>query len=331
MAVHPEHRVGQSEAETATWPEFSAFQDETSQLGDATLNLSNLPQGFLAVVDGQPIDAGAASLSLRPGTHFLHAVRDGVLHGRARIEVAPGDSLTFPVLVTRDEVGGVHVQVLSESTTGYHDDVKRALEELTAFHAGPVFVAAVNDNGRVVILPYARGAMLIAQRPVTFLFTGDLGPVIVVSPLFDDDDGSLVTAPGFSGELGIEFGIYNAAVIGGMDLAITPGHTVRYANEEETANITTSVLPQPWGGIGVYGLRPVGDAPYMLLAATAGWNGPAHIGVGGRVTFGLPTDGAGWARLTLGANTAARSMWDEGDDKTPMQVFFARFGFGTGF
>ena len=56
------------------------------------------------------------------------------------------------------------------------------------------------------------------------------------------------------------------------------------------------------------------------------------VGVLSGMKIGMPLDDEGtWFRLTVGGNTAAKSMWDEGNDKTPMHVLFLRLGFGTRF
>lgn len=196
-----------------------------------------------------------------------------------------------------------------------------------------MFVAA-EDNGRIVVLPYAHGAELLKQRRVTVLGVGEVGAGAMTSTLFaSDEDGKNVVAPSAVGSLGLEVGIYNAIVLAGTDLAITPGNTIAWANDEGTENIKSSMFLQPWAGLGAYLLRPTGRAPTAMVAATYSWLQPAHHAVGGRVSFGFPfqPEGGLWIRMTLGGSAFPSSMWDEGDTETPMAMLYARGGLAARF
>ncbi len=217
------------------------------------------------------------------------------------------------------------------SVEGFPEAIDASLRDIDAHTDGEMYVGVV-QNGRVHLEVWGREIEAERRPLVTVLATGEVGGGVVVSSLFDGSGGSVVTAPGAIGGLGLEIGISNAALIGGFDLAFTPGETITHGDAEETANVVTSVLPQPWGGVGLYLLRPVETQATLLLAGTLGWNGPAHTAVGGRVTLGIPIDDVGtWFRLTVGGSSAARSNWDRGSDETPMHVGFLRFGFGTRF
>ena len=68
------------------------------------------------------------------------------------------------------------------------------------------------------------------------------------------------------------------------------------------------------------------------MAATYGWDYPAHLSFGGRINVSVPIDmdvGGTWLRFTLGGKAAPKSLWDEGGDKTPMYSFFFRTGLGA--
>ena len=115
-------------------------------------------------------------------------------------------------------------------------------------------------------------------------------------------------------------------------MAITFGNTIIYGNRDETDNVTTSVLPQGWGGVGAYILRPNEAHTTLLLAGTYGWYGPAHAALGGRLILGVPIDDRGtWFRVSLGGAHAGKSLWDTGSTKTPMTVLFLRLGFAARF
>ena len=131
-------------------------------------------------------------------------------------------------------------------------------------------MAALDEKGRVEILPYARGAVLYKQKPVTFVLAGEIGGGVVVSSMFNEPGGANVTAPAMMGHLGFELGIYNFAILGGSDLAITPANTLKFGRQDGSGDVTTSIQPRPWGGLGLYVLRPSGTTPTMLVAGTLG-------------------------------------------------------------
>jgi hypothetical protein len=334
LALDPDHKLGQDVAESSTWPDLQKLQEAVGLLSDGWIDVSALPAGASLVVDGKAVTPSDAKVPLRPGNHYVHVLKQGVISGRSRIEITPGDTIPVPMVVSADELGAARAQVVEGTTTGFPDDVKSALEQIAAHYQGPIFVGAV-EEGRAVVLPYARGATLLKSTPVTFNLVGDIGPEVVISSLFDESEGELTTAPGASGSLGMEFGIYNAVILGAMDIAFTPTETVTWANSENTENVSGSALPQPWGGIGLYVLRPVGASPYLLLAGTYGFNGPAHMAPGGRLTVGLPLkDEKSWIRITLGGTTSKDMMEDWRPvigRVTPMHTGFLRVGLATGF
>jgi hypothetical protein len=273
-------------------------------------------------------------VALRPGRHYLHVARDGVIGGRTVVDITPRETTRWPTALTREQLAAARGAWLADPRAKLPEEVRRGLASLEKVDGGPVFLAAI-DDGRVEIAPYTGGAQLRARQPVTVVLYGEGGPAIVVSPLFDESAGAMVTAPAAAGAMGVEVGIFNAAIVGGFDLAITPGETVTYANSDGTDNVSSPALPQPWGGLGGYLLRPTGQKPTMLIAGTMGWNGPAHLGVGGRIAFGLPLqDGLSWFRLSLGGSTAAAPLakWQPVvGEYLPMHVVFLRVGIATQF
>lgn len=331
LAIDPDHALGQDVADQATWPDLQKLQERVATLADGTIDLSKLPPGASLVIDGTPF-AGTGTAPLRPGHHYIHVVRNGVICGRSEVMINPGETTPLPMLVDPDELAAARTQLLSGTTTGFPEDVKKGLDALAAYNKGPVFVAAI-DDGKVVIEPYAQGASLLKQQVITFLLTGDLGPELIVSPIFDDSDGANVTAPGAAGSLGIEFGASYGAIIGGLDAALTPGKTITFAAPDHLSNRSMSAFPQPFGGIGLYVLRPIGTEPYLLLAGTYGWNGPAHYAPGARLTVGIPLAAEHtWLRVTAGGTAASTSAWDDQlGTTTPMYTMFLRIGLASGF
>ncbi len=235
----------------------------------------------------------------------------------------------LPGLVSLDELELSRDRVLEETTSGLPDSVRDAIDILRAVHGGAVFVAAVQD-GAVVVLPFS-GRGLVQQQPVTFVGFGEFGAGAMITPLFDGVEGA---TPAFSmnGGIGGELGIYNFAIAFGFDAAVTPGHTVTYGHEGRNENLALSVFPQPWGGLGAYLLRPLGRGASLLVLAQGGWNGPAHVGVGGRLVLGLPIDRSeNWLRFALVGSTFPNALWDEGGTTTPLHVVSLRMGLGSRF
>jgi len=332
MGLMPQRNFNRGDlADGSPWPGFQALQSKLNDLPPGYADLSALPPGLEVNIDGKDVDMGTKQVDLRPGTHFLHVERNGVPSGRQIIKVDAGLTTDVVAVVDAAEMGAAAKALLSGTQTGFPDDVDHALKALSAHYGGDLYVAA-DDGGRVVVQPYGGKAQKVKRRPVTVVVNGEIGAGVIVSSLFDGSNGSSETVPMANGGLGLEIGIYNGALIGGFDLALTPGKTVTHGNKDSTANVTTSVLEQAWGGVGGYILRPNEAHTTLLAALTYGWYGPAHLGFGGRVTLGVPIDQRGtWFRVTVGGVNSPKSMWDTGSNKTPFSMLFMRFGFGARF
>lgn len=316
----------------SAFPSLQEQQEVVRAAEGGKLDIAALPDGATLFLDGREVADDTDVIDVRPGTHYTHVVRRKVVCGRQEVAITSGETTVLPLAVNETELGQARTQVLEKTTVGFPQPVKEALEVLGKSRKGPIFVAAV-DDGKVVVLPYARGARLVNKRPVTVVATGEIGGGAVISPIFEESDGSNVTAPGAHGGLSLEFGIYNFMITGGFDVGFTPANTVAFANDDETDNIYTSVLPQGWGGVGVYFLRPTGDTPTVHLIATYGWYAPAFAAFGGRLGVGIPVDSRGtWFRITLGGAGAPGSLWDDQLGKTiPLYQLFLRVGLATRF
>lgn len=336
MALDPGRELTRADvADGAAFPQLRELMPAYAEIRDARLDISDLPAGAKLLVDGvEPKADEDGIISLRPGTHYVHVLRRDVVAGRQKIELTSADPVDIPLIVDERELEQARTQVLSGLTTGFPEDVVRSIEDLAEHHTGPIFVAALDEKGRPTVLPYARGAVLLKSKPVSFVFAGEVGGGVIVSPLFDRPDPENVgqgrqniTAPAIMGHLGFEFGIYNFAIIGGSDVSLTPANIVTYDD-----NKTASILPQPWGGAGVYVLRPTGPTPTMLLAGTYGWNFPGHLAFGGRMAFGVPIDeNKTWFRIAIGGDAAPQSMWDGAEfEDIPMYRMYLRVGLAGG-
>lgn len=319
-------------ADGGPWPEFQEILTRLQGLPPGYLDLSDFPRDGKVYIDGDDVEMGLRQVELRPGTHFVHLVRDGVVIGRQKIAVEAGITTRAPLEVDGSELGSARATLIGGSTVGFPVDVTHALDAIGKFHSSSSLYVAALDEGRVVVQPYAGDAKRVRKRPVTVVLSGEIGGGAIISPLFDPVDGDTTTAAAAHGGLGLEIGIYYGAILGGFDIALTPGQTITHGNRDETANVTSSVLPQAWGGVGAYLLRPNESHATLLLAATYGWYGPAHLGPGGRIALGIPIDDRGtWFRIAVGGSSSAKSAWDTGADKTPMHVLFLRFGFAARF
>jgi hypothetical protein len=328
MALDPEREFTRADvADGSAFPDLQALRPAFDLLPSGTVDITALPAGATLVIDGREVAGADGTVKLRPGQHYTHVVRNGRVSGRQRLEIGPGESVPVPMLVDATELEQARAQVLLGLTTGLPDDVKASIEHLSKHHAGPIFVAAIDDKGRTTILPYARGAQLFKQKPVTFVLAGEVGGGVIVSSLFNEADGTNVTAPAVLGSLGFELGIYNFALLGGADIGLTPANTVTRGKIDGSGDVTTSILPRGWGGAGLYVLRPSGNTPTLLLAGTYGFNYPAHLAAGGRVALGVPIDDRGtWFRLAIGGDAAARSMWEGELRDIPMYTLYLRIG-----
>ena len=301
----------------------------------AVIDLKERPEGIELFIDGKLIGPEQHAMLLRIGKHYVHVKRDEIISGRSVIEVVSGQRLGIPTLVDSAELKSAAERVGAGTTNGLPVDVKRALELLHEHYGGPVFVASVAD-GKLQVLPYGWNARLLEDRLFTAMSFGELGASMIMSPVFDEGSPDLISNDsqaqvlGASGSAGVEFGISYFAILIGADLSITPGSTITYGDEQNAKNERTSFLPQVWGGLGAYILRPIGAKPFLLFGAYGGWSGPAHVGVGGRGVVGIPVDdGKTWVRLSAGGISFPTSLWDEGDESTPLTTLFFRVGVGT--
>lgn len=335
MALDQERTFARADiADGAPFDDFVQVQRRADEFPVGTIELDRVPDTAQVFVDGTFVGTGVQGLELAPGEHYFHIVRGGRISGRQVVQVESGRSISTPMAVDEGELAAARSAFLEGSMGAFPEDVSASLDAIQRTLRQGVFLAAVADDGRVEVRPY-RGAELVGKRLVTFMGTGEIGFGLASSALFDGANGETVGAPGVQGGLGVEFGISHFAMMGGMEAAFTPTETVTYGNQDQTENNSTAVLPQPWGGLGVYILRPNKPRATLLLAGTYSYISPGHAGLGGRVIFGLPIDDDGtWFRITAGGAHAGdvTKSWDGVfADRVPMDLLFFRLGFATRF
>lgn len=336
MALDPERQFTQADlANGAGYSDLQALQETVRGIPNGALDIKHMPDGAQLVIDGEIVQTDADTIDLRPGTHYIHVLRHGTIGGRQRVPIQAGEITKLPMSVSHLELESARERVAAGTTTGFPESVKASLQAILEHYPdAPMFVAVVSE-GRVVVLPYARGATLTSQRLVTLQFVGEAGCGALVSTMFDRVDGgtgSPVTAPAVIGGLGLELGISYGVILGGFDAALTPAHVIWRSDADHAENVSSSVLYQPYGGIGFYVLRPIPRKPTLVLAGTYGFDYPAHMALGGRLAFGLPIDEQGtWVRLIVGGNTSAEPMdeWQAEWAGNSMKTFYVRFGLGA--
>src|SRR5690606_16396775 len=87
-----------------TWEAWQALRQKLEQVPSGTLSLAGVPAGSTIRVDGVEVEAGVTELALRPGEHFVHALHDGVIAGRRRVEILPGEITVLPLAVSEGQL-----------------------------------------------------------------------------------------------------------------------------------------------------------------------------------------------------------------------------------
>lgn len=324
----------------AEFPDGQSFQvvktlqEELLLLPRGKLAVDAVPAGFTAVIDGRAMATAEAEYELAPGHHYAHLVRDGAISNAVEFDLAPGGKAALSVRVSADELTAARARVLAGSTD-LGPDVASGLRQLgeRTKPAPRVFVAALDDTGKPVMLAYGGGAVITKVRPVTAMFTGDLGGGLLQSTSFAGAYGQEVVAPVGGGDLGFELGIYNAAIQVGGSMLLVPTAQFAYGIDGATTpaeNEFTSALFNGHGGLGVYLPRPQAGKVYFLLAGTYGWLSPGALGFGAQLATGIPMKGDGktWLRVSL-AGMRGEQLPGFPEEGSPTSALLLRLGFAS--
>jgi hypothetical protein len=130
---------------------------------------------------------------------------------------------------------------------------------------------------------------------------------------------------GFGYELGVSYFMLDV----GLDAMITPGNTQRYGSPPASQANALSFFPQPYIGVGAYALRPTKPTPTFQIAVTAQYLAPSSLGLGGRMSVGVPIDERNWFRIALGSSYAIDS-YSSPQAVRPTITGWLRIGFGAG-
>ena len=306
------------------WLDYQRFAESLAALEPAQLKIDDAEgEVFL---DGEPVTTG--TVELRPGKHWVHLVRGGVISGRQVLDLAPGETYEFPAAVSDEDLALGRERVLV-GRGSQPDSVRNALGWINDRYGGPIYLGAV-DGSKVSMAPYADDAELEDRRLVTGLLTGEIGGGILGTSMFAEEPGNdLFIAPMVHGGLGFELGISYFLFAGGIDAAFTPGRTLRFSQNKTGESNQVSVFPHPWAGIGAYFVRPTKSVVTANLSGGVSWLGPAHLGYGGRLAIGVPIDEKhNWFRIVAGGYYSPSSLWDPSQGQA-MISGFVRIGFGS--
>ncbi len=343
VALEPKHVFVREEfPDGQSFAKVVALQQELALLPRARLAIDPLPPDTVVVVDGEPLSPGLAEVDLAPGHHFVHLLLAGAIAERMEFDAAPSDTVRLAVPVSPEELSAAAVAVLA-GTAEVPPDVAAGTRSMAGRFTTPprVFLGAVDERGKPRLVAFGGGAVIEKKRPVTLMFSGELGGGVIESSGFAGEQGKEALAPQFGGSFGLELGIYNAAIFASADLALAP--TVQFAfgsSEDQVSaddNQYTSALFRPGGGVGVYLPRPLPGKVWFLLGGTYTWLAPGSKGPGARLTVGVPLEGEGgtWLRITLDAyrgtteaceGTAPKCFAGAGE---PTSLASLRLGFGS--
>ncbi len=336
LALEPKHVFSRAEfPDGQSYARVTSLQQELGLLPRARFVIDPLPPGAVAVLDGVPLAAGATEAELAAGHHYAHVVIDGVIAERMEFDAAPSDTVKLALAVSPDEVSAAAAVVLQGSVE-VPPDVAAGVRSLAGRTTVPprVFLAALDEKGKPRLVAFAGGAVIEKKRPVTLLFSGELGGGVIQSNGFSGQKGKEATAPQFGGSFGLELGIYNAAIFANADLALAPTVQVAYGASEDQAepedNQYTSAMFHPNGGVGVYLPRPLPGKVWFLLGGTYGWLGPGSLGPGVKLSVGVPLKGDGqtWLRITLDGYRGTQMEGFAGEG-LPTSLASLRLGFGS--
>ncbi|GDX81597.1 hypothetical protein LBMAG42_34080 [Deltaproteobacteria bacterium] len=335
IALDPKHVFERTEfPDGQSFAKVAALQSDLALLPRAHLVIDVLPTGTQVVVDGSPVAEGARDVELSAGHHFAHVLAAGQIAERMEFDVAPGDTVPLRALVSPEELVSASASVLNGSAE-VPADVATGVRSLAGrIGTSPrVFLGTVDEKGKPRIVAFSGGAVITKKRPVTFLFVGELGGGVLESSGFSGNQGQEELTYQFGGSLGFELGIYNAAIYGSGDIALSPSVQMPFGTEGGTTpedNEQTSAFFRPNGGVGVYLPRPLPGKVWFLLGANYGWFAPSSAGPGVKLSVGIPlkNDSQTWLRITLDGYRGDQlpGMLGEG---TQTSMASLRIGFGS--
>ncbi len=337
IALDPRHVFERSDLpDGQSLAKVTALQAELALLPPGHLAIDTLPPGCQVVVDGVPVPAETRSVDLAPGHHYAHVLVSGTVAERMEFDSAPNDTVNLRAAISPEVLASSSAAVALGSAD-VPPDMAAAVRSLAGRAGGEprVFLGTLDAKGRPRLAAFSGGAIVEKKRPVTLLFVGELGGGVLQSSGFSGNKGVEELTYQFGGSLGLELGIYNAAIFASGDMALAPAVQMAFGTDGGTTpedNQQTSAFFRPNGGVGVYLPRPLPGKVFFLLGGTYGWFAPASLGPGARLSVGIPmkNDGQTWLRLTIDLYRGTQ-FDDFAAPGTPTSMASLRIGFGSGF
>ena len=312
VVLEPERSWVRSDLRTgSSHAQLLALVDAQTSMAKGSLMTGEFPQGTELMVDGRPAQVLDGEVELSPGHHWIHLVVDGLITGRGEVDVFPGTPVDMPRLVDDRELAQADRRVSLGASDGLPADVYTAVEKLSQQHPGaPVYLASVNSEGKVSVVPFSDNAVLHKPQVVTFTLGAEIGGGGIGTAAFrftdpnePNSNGTMLFAPSAQAAFDLEWGFYNLAIVGGAEVNVTPTRSLAYGVDGQrnaAENQSIPVYVKSYGGLGVYVLRPnQAGRPTLLLAGNYGFFSPGWVGYGGRITLGIPTGLGNWFKVTL--------------------------------
>lgn len=330
LALDPEHVWTRDEVgDGYGFQILSQLAEDLKAQPKARLAVGEHPAGTTLVVDGRAIDPSVTEVELWPGRHYVHALVGNKIAGRVELTLEPGQNASYPLVVSAADLNEARTRLLG-GDSAFTGPVATAIEGLSTLRGqkARVYVAAVDEKGRPELVPYSGGAELMRPNPISVLLAGDLGIGIVRSQAFQDQAENYKSAVAPAGNLGVEFGVYNFAVLAGATLYLTPTQRMEFANADNTENTATPAYFRPYGGVGVYIPRPTAGVPLILVGANYGALLPGSTGFGGLLSVGVPMKGDGtWVRFLVDVYAGSQQAGFPGEGSATYGLTL-RVGFG---
>jgi hypothetical protein len=313
IALDPTREFARPDVHTGSgYAELRELQAAVDGMAPAILDTSGVPAGVSLVINGTVYETVPPTLELSPGHAWIHLLRDGVISGRAEVDLYPGKETALPRAVSAEDLAAAGRRVDVKSVEGLPEGVVTAIDDISSQHPGAqVFLASLDPNGKVRVVPYSATAVIPDKQIVTFALGAEVGGGVVGTSAFRWADPDLsnsntepIYAPSVQGAFDMELGIYNLALLAGAEVHITPTRKFVLGSSDPNAtardNLHLPVAGRGYGGLGVYILRPTDkQRPVLLLGGTYGWFSPGWHGPGGRLSVGIPMGENSWFKFTF--------------------------------
>ncbi len=332
LGLFPEREPARSELpDQASYEALLRLRKQLSRARPAVIESGALPPGSRLVVDGLPVDPDLHRLELRPGRHWLHLDRQGVISTPQQPRLGPGDELVYEGLISRQDYEVARDRVLG----GQLEAVPASVRERVAVigQATPdeeLYLAAWRGRGSADVYPmgadepWSQGEY---DRPLMVLAGLALGAGPISSTAFQEAsaDAPFVTA---ATVLDIEGQLAWRRWAGLIEVAIhdTSGRaTMEFGDTVTQTNVTTSSFTRISLAPAFYILRLRPRRIYLALASPTGLLTPAHSGIGLQARFGLPMGQTTWLHTGLdiwrGNELPGYQALDDHDDQLNVVTF----------